>query len=108
MDMNEGDRLAIKQARKYGDLLPSPLPGQMMRLHYVAIPQSAYRKHYKQISNQLLWFFQHYLYDPMQDAAFSVQDAWVDGSCVANKATADAICEAIDHESARTVLMLQD
>src|SRR5713101_3600672 len=108
MAMTEGDRLAIKQARKYGDLLPSPLPGQMMRLHYVAIPQSAYRKHYKQISNQLLWFFQHYLYDPMQDAAFSVEDAWVNGYCVANKAIADAICEEIDREATLPVVMLQD
>jgi len=108
MAMTEGDRLAIKQARKYGDLLPSPLPGQMMRLHYVAIPQSAYRKHYKQISNQLLWFFQHYLYDPMQDAAFSVQDAWLNGYCVANKAIADAICEEIDREATPPVVMLQD
>src|SRR2546421_1224035 len=108
MAMSKGDRLAIKQARQYGDLLPSPLPGQTIHLHYVAIPQSAYRKHYEQISNQLLWFFQHYLYDPTQNAAFSVQDAWVNGYCVANRAIADAICEEIDREATMPVVMLHD
>ena len=110
MAMTEGDRLAIKKARQHGGLLPSPLPGQTIHLHYVAIPQSAYRKHYKQISNQLLWFFQHYLYDPTQDAAFTgqVQDAWVNGYCVANKAIADAVCEEIDREATPPVVMLHD
>ena len=110
MAMTEGDRLALKKARQDGDLLSSPLPGQTIHLHYVAIPQSAYHKHYEQISNQLLWFFQHYLYDPTQDAAFTgqVQDAWTNGYGVANRAIADAVCDEIDREATPPVVMLHD
>ena len=110
MAMTEGDRLALKKARQDGGLLPSPLPGRTIHLHFVALPRSAYCKHYEQISNQLLWFFQHYLYDPTQDTAFAgqVQDAWVNGYCVANRAIADAVCEEIDRAATLPVVMMHD
>jgi trehalose 6-phosphate synthase len=62
MAMTEGDRLAVKEAqqqKKRGAEAP-PIRGQKVRLHYVAISKAAYRKHYEHISNQLLWFLQHY------------------------------------------------
>ena len=67
--MTKGDRLAVQHARRAGGLLSSPLPGQSMHLHYVAIPVVAYRKYAEQISNHLLWFFHHYLSLPTWDAA---------------------------------------
>src|SRR5260370_42309013 len=67
--MTKGDRLAVQHARQDGGLLPSPLPGQSMHLHYVAIPAAAYRKYSEQISNHLLWFFHHYLPVLRWDAA---------------------------------------
>lgn len=110
MAMTEGDRIAIKEAQQHGGLLQSPLRDQKMRLHYVAIAKSAYRKHYEKISNQLLWFLQHYMYDPIEDTASArqLQDTWTNGYCVANKAIADAICEEIERESTPPVVMLQD
>src|SRR5947207_3942593 len=59
MAMTEGDRIALKEAQQNGGLLQSPLRGQKMQLRYVAIPKSAYRKHYEKISNHFLWFLQH-------------------------------------------------
>jgi len=110
MTMTEGDRLAAKQAQQHGGLLHSPLSGQNMQLRYVAIAKEAYRKHYEEISNQLFWFLQHYMYDPTQDSASAkqLQDAWENGYTVANQAIARAVNAEIEHEQTVPVVMLQD
>src|SRR5438552_18192447 len=55
MAMTEGDRQALKEAQQDGDgLLESPLHGQTMKLRYVAVSKTAYRKHYEVFSNQVL------------------------------------------------------
>ncbi|HEU5378852.1 MAG TPA: trehalose-6-phosphate synthase [Ktedonobacteraceae bacterium] len=110
MAMTEGDRLAVKEAQQHGGRLPSPVYGQKINLRYVTIPKAAYRKHYEQISNQLLWFLQHYLYNPNEDsvAAKKIQDAWENGYRVANRAIADAVVTEIESEHTRPVVMLHD
>ncbi|HLZ61462.1 MAG TPA: trehalose-6-phosphate synthase [Ktedonosporobacter sp.] len=110
MTMTEGDRLAVREAQQQGGLLQSPLRGQKMQLRYVAIPKNAYRKHYDKISNEILWFLQHYLYDPIQDSssANQLQDAWTNGYCVANQAIADAVNAEIEREDTMPVVMLHD
>lgn len=110
MAMTEADRIVAKEAAQHQGVMPSPLPGQDMLLRYVAIPKTAYRKHYEEISNQVLWFLQHYLYDPtvdLQDAE-KLQDAWKNGYCVANRAIADAVCAEIDRGEGIPVVMLHD
>ncbi|MDQ6659480.1 MAG: trehalose-6-phosphate synthase [Chloroflexota bacterium] len=108
MAMTDGDRQALKDAKS--GLLVSPLPGQKMHLRYVAIPKTAYRKHYDGISNQMLWFLQHYLYNPSEETAetLRIQDAWKNGYWVANKAIADAVNAEIDREDSSAVVMLHD
>jgi trehalose 6-phosphate synthase len=110
MTMTEGDRQAAKQAQQHGGLLQSPLPGQKMQLHYVSIAKEAYRKHYEKISNELLWFLQHYMYDPTQDATSTklLLDAWERGYTVANQAIAHAVNTEIEREETVPVVMLQD
>src|SRR5579875_3692778 len=108
MAMTEGDRVALKQSAD--GLIQSPLRGQKMQLRYVAIPKMAYRKHYDKVSNQVLWFLQHYLYNPgeppMPDQR--MQDAWINGYTVANRAIADAVCAEIEREESIPVVMLHD
>jgi trehalose 6-phosphate synthase len=108
MAMTEGDRLALKEAPD--GRLSSPIHGQKMNLHYVAISKTAYRKHYEQISNQLLWFLQHYLSNPTEDSATAtrIQDAWENGYRVANQAIADAVIAEIESEKSSAVVMLHD
>ncbi|HLZ80848.1 MAG TPA: trehalose-6-phosphate synthase, partial [Ktedonobacteraceae bacterium] len=109
--MTEGDRVALKEAQQHNDgLLISPLRGQKMQLRYVAIPKSAYRKHYEGFSNQVLWFLQHYLYNPTENTAVArrIQDAWTNGYCVANQAIAEAVIEEIAREDSSAVVMLHD
>src|SRR6266852_7241223 len=111
MAMTEGDRVALKEAQQNDDgLLHSPLRGQKMQLRYVAIPKEAYRKHYEQICNRLLWFLQHYLYDPTTDStsAHKLQDAWENGYYVANRAIADAVNVEIEREDTTPIVMLHD
>jgi trehalose 6-phosphate synthase len=111
MAMTEGDRIALREAQQNNDgLLQPPLRGQKMQLRYVAIPKSAYRKHYEQICNTLLWFLQHYLYDPTTDStsASKLQDAWENGYYVANRAIADAVNVEIEREDTTPVVMLHD
>ncbi|HEY7416462.1 MAG TPA: trehalose-6-phosphate synthase, partial [Ktedonobacteraceae bacterium] len=110
MAMGEGDRLAAQQAKQQMGLLQSPLHNQTMNLHYVVVSKSAYRKYYEKVSNETLWFLQHYLYDPIQGSSSirKLQDAWENGYCVANQALADAINEEIEREDTMSVVMLQD
>jgi len=111
MAMTEGDRQALKEAQLDGDgLLESPLNGQNMQLRYVAVSKTAYRKHYEVFSNQVLWFLQHYLYNPDENSAVTrrIQDAWTNGYCVANRAIADAVNAEIEREDSTPVVMLHD
>ncbi len=108
MAMTEGDREASKEAAD--GLIQSPLRGQNMQLRYVAIPKMAYRKHYDKVSNQVLWFLQHYLYNPNEPAMPDrrMQDAWINGYSVANRAIADAVCAEIERVESTPVVMLHD
>ncbi len=106
--MTEGDRLALKQA--HHGLLPSPLSDQPLQLRYIALPKAVYRKYYDIISNQILWFLQHYLLDRYEVSlsAEQMQDAWEHGYCQANQALADAVCAELEREQEPTVVLLQD
>jgi trehalose 6-phosphate synthase len=108
MSMTEGDQVAFKEAED--GLLLSPLPGQKMHLRYVTVPKPTYRKHYEKISNQLLWFLQHYLFDPhtekLTDGA--IQDAWKNGYSKANQAIADSVCNELEREDTPAIVMLHD
>src|SRR5205807_7598115 len=111
MAMTEGDRVALKEAQQQNEgLLKSPLQGQNMQLRYVAVSKTAYRKHYEGISNQVLWFLQHYLYNPNEDTAVArrMQDAWNNGYCVANRAIADAVIAEVERDDSSAVVMLHD
>ncbi len=110
MAMTEGDRVAVKKAEQNHEMLQSPISGQNMQLRYVTVSKDVYRKYYERISNELLWFLQHYMYDPTQDSLFAsqIQDAWEHGYTVANQAIADAINQEIDRDDTVPVVMLQD
>lgn len=103
--MSEGDRMI---AGNSGDLrVMSPLPGHRIGLRYVVTPRRAYHKYYNVICNPLLWFLQHYMwnppYNPTVDA--SVHDAWESGYVPVNEAFARAvIAEARVSGSAPVVL----
>ena len=91
--MGEGDRLVSDHGRS--PHLKSPLPGHQINLKYVVTPRRVYHKYYNVLCNPLLWFLQHYMwnppYNPNVDAA--VHDAWETGYIPVNQAFANAVIE---------------
>jgi trehalose 6-phosphate synthase len=103
--MTEGDRLALQEA--HNGLLPSPLPDTPLQLRYIPIPKTVYRKYYDIISNQVLWFLQHYLFEDSLSPE-KIEDAWENGYSKANQALADAVCAELDRQQVPSVVLLQD
>ena len=100
--MSEGDRTVAASGA-----LKSPLPNHRVNLRFVTTPRRAYHKYYNVICNPLLWFLQHYMwnppYNPTVDA--SVHDAWETGYVPVNEAFAQAVVrEAAGHEAAPVVI----
>jgi trehalose 6-phosphate synthase len=113
--MTEGDRIASKQMWEYNNRIVRShfCNDNKLRIQYVAISNTAYHKYYDVISNQLLWFLQHYLYNFISEDVFAthhIQDACTNGYCVANQAIANAVSQEIDSDSNSdmTVVMLHD
>ncbi|MBV9690644.1 MAG: trehalose-6-phosphate synthase [Ktedonobacteraceae bacterium] len=106
--MTDGDRRAFEQAHE--SPLASPIRDMPVRLRYVQVPKRVYHKHYDMVSNRVLWFTQHYLLEQSEDAlsAEKLQDAWNTGYVEVNEAIAAAICQEIEREPSKAVVMLQD
>ena len=103
--MGEGDRVVSENGQ--GPHIKSPLPGHEINLRYVVTPRRVYHKYYNILCNPLLWFLQHYMwnppYNPNVDAA--VHDAWESGYIPVNQAFANAvIAEAQALEQAPIVI----
>ena len=103
--MGEGDRTVANNGQ--GHHVKSPLPGHKINLRYVVTPRRVYHKYYNVLCNPLLWFLQHYMwnppYNPNVDA--SVHDAWQSGYVTVNQAFARAIVEeAREHQQAPVVI----
>ena len=101
--MSEGDR-AISSG---GTAVPSPVAGHRINLRYVTTARRAYHKYYNVICNPLLWFLQHYMWNPPHNPTVdaTVHDAWETGYVAVNEAFAKAIVtEARSHDSPPVVL----
>jgi trehalose 6-phosphate synthase len=74
--------------------------GSPFRLRLVAHDEAAYDWFYNVVSNPMLWFLQHYLwelaYTPSLDVA--LQHAWEDGYVRVNDAFAEAVLEELELE----------
>ena len=106
--MGEGDRVVSNggQSRR----LKSPLPGHKIHLRYVVTPRRVYHKYYNVLCNPLLWFLQHYMwnppYNPNVDA--SVHDAWLAGYIPVNQAFARAIIQEAREEQRPPIVIGHD
>ena len=99
----------MTEARQHGGQLPSPVRNQQIQLRSVAVPKSVYAQYDEQISNRILWFLQHSMYNPSATApARWLQDAWTNGYTVANQAIAKAVNREIEREAGSAVVMVHD
>jgi trehalose 6-phosphate synthase len=108
--MTEGDRLRAAHAQETGEgLIEFGNPCEF-RLCFVVPEPEAYHQYYNVISNPLLWFLQHYLWDTPRtpDITKDIWDAWRDGYVVVNQLFADQIVDAAKAAGGEPLIMLQD
>ena len=97
--MGQEDRAAAEQAGA-GAIEETARDGSPFRLRLVAHDEAAYDWFYNVISNPMLWFLQHYLwelaYTPSIDVA--LRHAWDEGYVRVNEAFAEAVLEELELE----------
>ena len=93
--MTETDRQALQANQYPSHELPSMMADMTLRL--LNIPEQTYHRYYYAISNQVLWFAQHELLDPIMKTMFTQQtkEDWEKGYCAANEEMAQAIIEEL-------------
>ncbi|MEX2425651.1 MAG: trehalose-6-phosphate synthase [Thermomicrobiaceae bacterium] len=107
--MTPGDRARHQAAEADGETVISPEDSDF-RLRFVITDEDVYDRYYNHISNPLLWFLQHYLWDTPRspDIDADTWTAWREGYVPANRAFAEEIVAAADAGSGTPVVMLQD
>jgi trehalose 6-phosphate synthase len=81
-----------------------------LRVRMVELDPEAQRKHYSVISNPLLWFVQHYLWDLANapDIDRELVDAFETGYVAVNERMADAVAEEVEARGGQATVLLQD
>lgn len=79
-------------------------------MRYVVVPPEVYERHYERISNRILWFLQHYLWNTAEEPTFTAQThkEWDQGYKLVNQAIADMVCEELERSPTPTLVMFQD
>ena len=87
---------------------PQQVEGISLRL--IKPDKRAYQGYYNVISNPLLWFIQHQLWDTPRHPSITQEtwDAWEDGYLPINKAFADVVAETVQGEDRPIIVLLQD
>lgn len=108
--MNDGDRERAQVAVDAGDTFITDAPDSRFKLRFVMPSPEAYHQYYNVISNPLLWFLQHYLWDTPRspDITHETWKAWREGYVAVNQEFADEVLVACEQTDAEPVIMLQD
>jgi trehalose 6-phosphate synthase len=105
--MTEADR---EQARDSQDgLIQWRNEDSSFELRFVSPEPEDYRRYYNEISNPLLWFLQHYMWDAPRTPNIT-RDVWEAWSAYerVNGVFADAVMKEIERSDHRALVMLQD
>ncbi len=109
--MGPDDRARARLAEEQGQtfILPSGEQSEF-RLRFVEPSRQAYQWYYNEISNPLLWFLQHYLWDTPRtpDITAETWQAWNEGYVTVNEQFATEILTAADALDLPPVIMIQD
>jgi trehalose 6-phosphate synthase len=81
-----------------------------LRIRLVELDQAAHEDFYTVISNPLLWFIQHGLYDLTRSPNIGTRerDAFEHGYVTVNQAFADAVAHEVEQHGGRALVMLHD
>lgn len=91
-------------------VLPLGAESAKVRVQFIDPPQEALDGYYNVISNPLLWFLQHNMWDLYREPTVDsgTWQAWNDGYTVVNRRFAEAIDSRIRHQGVPPLVMLQD
>ena len=105
--MSDVDREMAEEAS--AEPLPVSTGEYTFSLRFVLSEEETYRQYYSEISNPLLWFLQHHMWDAVRSPTFTADlwSAW-DSYREVNRAFADAIVAEAEGPDKPVVVMLQD
>jgi trehalose 6-phosphate synthase len=105
--MSEGDRQAM--AETGGGLIDVQADGARYRLRYLDIEPETYDGYYNGVSNGVLWFVHHYLWDTVRSPIFDegTQRSWMSYIEV-NRLFASALAEEAERFAREPVFLVQD
>jgi trehalose 6-phosphate synthase len=97
--MSDEDRLVVAESSG-GAVEQRARDGSPYRLRLVAHEPEAFGRFYCVVSNPILWFLQHYLFDLPRSPALGPEftAAWADGYVAVNAAFADAVLTELEGE----------
>jgi trehalose 6-phosphate synthase len=102
--MSDEDRAVVAEAG--GEAIDERLNGESaFRLRLVAHEDAAYDWFYNVVSNPMLWFLQHYLWELAYTPSFDIalQNAWDEGYARVNASFAEAVLEELEVDSEAAV-----
>jgi trehalose 6-phosphate synthase len=104
--LNDADREAVQQ---HNGSIPWKSEDACFDLRFVIPDAEDYRRYYNDISNPLLWFLQHYMWDAPRTPNITpdVWESWESYTRV-NQAFTDVISEDIRSSKQQAIVMLQD
>jgi trehalose 6-phosphate synthase len=81
-----------------------------LKIHYVDPGEEPYKLHYAVISNPLLWFVQHHLWDLARQPVINqrIHDAWSRGYVAVNHMMAEKVVEVASRSGTPPLLLIQD
>ena len=105
--MSDGDREMVAESK--GGRIDHAEGDVSYRLRYLDIPPDIYDGYYNRISNGMLWFAHHYLWDTVTSPSFGpdVEEAW-DQYVDVNRRFAQALAEEGDALGRDTAFLIQD
>jgi trehalose 6-phosphate synthase len=105
--MSEMDREMARQAQ--GRPVDSSTADYSFRIRFVLSERDRYHDYYYKVSNPLLWFLQHHMWDLVRGPTFTAElwSAW-DSYREVNEAFADAIVEEVERAADPAIVMLHD
>lgn len=105
--MSDGDRQMVSAAG--GVAIHWETDGSQFDLRFVTVDKAVYNAYYNTISNPLLWFLQHYMWDAPRTPIINRQvwEAWQSYKDV-NTAFVDILAQEAHRASSTPIIMLHD
>ncbi len=100
----------VESEWKEGSVSLSSATGDEINIEYLVVDAAAYNAYYNVISNPLLWFLQHSMWDFVRAPTIDLEtwQAWEKGYVAVNRLFANAISNRILNSDRPSLVMIQD